>query len=119
MPKRRAHRHDVVDPDIGLPRVMSRKCDTCIFRPGNPMHLREGRRESMVAGATANGAWIPCHDTFAEDAQGICRGFYDVHGRDSVGIRLAHVLAERMGLDWPTCNALDPSSRSTPPEEEP
>lgn len=106
---------DIVDPATGLPRVLARKCATCIYRPGNLMHLRPGRREEMQEHAVANGSWIVCHSTLpaaGTDRQAICRGFYDVAGRDTVGIRLAHALAAVAGRDWPACAALEPPRRA-------
>jgi hypothetical protein len=88
---------DVVDHASGLPRVLDDKCTTCIFRPGNLMHLREGAREDMVRAALANDSWIVCHTTLPDTGnllgtQAICRGFWDVHARDSFGCRLAVAL---------------------------
>ncbi len=85
---------DVCDHDSGLPRVLDRKCDTCIFRPGNLMHLNDGTREDMVRDALAHGSWIVCHATLPDTGnpigtQALCRGFWDVHARDSLGCRLA------------------------------
>ena len=85
---------DVVDHSSGLPRVLDRKCGTCIFRPGNLMHLDPGRREEMVRAALGRGSWIVCHATLPAAGipigeQAICRGFWDVHARDSFGCRLA------------------------------
>lgn len=85
---------DVVDHSSGLPRVLDRKCETCIFRPANLMHLDPGRREEMVRAALRRGSWIVCHATLPAAGipigeQAICRGFWDVHARDSFGCRLA------------------------------
>jgi hypothetical protein len=85
---------DVVDHATGLPRVLDGKCPTCIFRPGNLMHLNEGTREDMVRAALSNGSWIVCHTTLPDAGvpigqQAICRGFWDVHARDSLGCCLA------------------------------
>ncbi|MEV6639653.1 hypothetical protein [Amycolatopsis sp. NPDC051371] len=85
---------DVVDPATGLPRTLEDKCPTCIFRPGNLMHLTEGAREDMVRAALERGSWIVCHTTLPDAGipigqQAICRGFWDVHARDSLGCRLA------------------------------
>ncbi|MCR6488295.1 hypothetical protein M8542_36240 [Amycolatopsis sp. OK19-0408] len=85
---------DVVDRSTGLPRLLTRKCETCIFRPGNLMHLTDGTRDDVVRAALANDSWIVCHRTLPGTAnpvgsQAICRGFWDVHARDSFGCRLA------------------------------
>lgn len=85
---------DVVDPATGLPRTLDEKCPTCIFRPGNLMHLADGARDDMVEAALERGSWIVCHSTLPDAGipvgqQAICRGFWDVHARDSFGCRLA------------------------------
>lgn len=76
--------------------VLSQKCDTCIFRPGNLMHLAEDRKNRMAAEAVANQSVIPCHKTiYGEDVKpAICRGYWDVHQKD-VGLLQA---AKRMGI---------------------
>lgn len=97
----------IVDPDTGLPRLLSRKCETCIFRPGNLMHLAEGAREHMVRTSLANGSWITCHETLPygphpDVGEAICRGFYDIHGHRSAGTRLARALGGPVEVDPPT-----------------
>lgn len=99
---------NVVDPETGLPRVLSRKCNTCIYRSGNRMHLRPGRREDMAAEAVARNAWIVCHDTLTygqhalpEGEQAICRGFWDMHRTDTMGCRLAQALGGPVFVDPP------------------
>lgn len=54
-------------------------CPTCIFRPGNLMHLNADRVKDMVDSAlSADGAGsIVCHATLDLDRQAICRGFWD------------------------------------------
>jgi len=80
----------------GLVHVQARMCDTCIFRPGNKMDLRDGRVEQMVRDAARNQSCIPCHQTleFSDGAAGqsVCRGFFDRHPTAPLQI------AERMGL---------------------
>jgi len=87
----------IVDPETGRPRLLSKRCATCIFRPGNQMHLAPGRLRSLVNGALENDTWIPCHDTLAygphpDFGEAICRGFYDRFASASAGIRLAEAL---------------------------
>lgn len=72
--------------------VASVKCATCIFRPGNLMHLAPGRVESMVEESIAGGGSIPCHKTLDGD-NAVCRGFFDVHKHDVPAL----TLAERLG----------------------
>jgi hypothetical protein len=59
-------------------RVMAERCPTCVFRPGNRMHLRPGRLRDLIAAASADDAGsIVCHATLSDDLQAVCRGFYD------------------------------------------
>ncbi|WP_051362608.1 hypothetical protein [Amycolatopsis thermoflava] len=101
---------DVRDSRTGLPRVLSSKCRTCIFRPGNPMHLEDGYRDRMVHEALARGSWIVCHDTLPATgapigAQAICRGFWDAHGPDSLGCRVTAALGGPIYAPPPTEHA--------------
>ena len=75
------------------PRVLAEKCSTCIFRPGNPMHLRPGRVKQLVGDALDRGGFITCHNTLPygghpEVGEAICRGFYDAHGARSNVVRV-------------------------------
>ncbi|MFE9690662.1 hypothetical protein [Micromonospora sp. NPDC005806] len=72
----------VGDPDLGKSRLLSRQCDTCVFAPGNKMHLTPGRLRDLVAEARARESFIICHSTLPHykhpDAKpAICRGFAD------------------------------------------
>jgi len=96
----------IVDAETGRPRVLREKCTTCIYRPGNLMHLRDGRREEMERDSLANGSWITCHQTLPygshpEHGEAICRGFADVHGEESAGIRFAAALGGMVEVDRP------------------
>jgi hypothetical protein len=68
--------------------VLDAKCSTCIFRPGNLMHLAEGRVEQMVEACIENQSAIPCHKTL-DGPRSICRGFWDVHRDEVWTLRLA------------------------------
>ncbi len=71
--------------------VLHQQCATCIFRPGNPMHLRPGRVKEMVDACVEHDVHIPCHehmtvfDEWDDDEamqqinpeDPVCRGFYD------------------------------------------
>src|SRR3954471_2689403 len=79
-------------PD-GQLRVLTVKCGTCIFRPGNPMHLNPGRVGEMTAAALTRGSYITCHQTLPygehpDFGGAVCRGFYDAHGHRSNLIRV-------------------------------
>lgn len=75
----------------GKVHVQRRMCNTCIFRPGNLMHLAEGRVEQMVEEATRDEGCIPCHKNLDHPGQAICRGFYDLHRTATLQI------AQRLG----------------------
>lgn len=68
--------------------VLDGKCSTCIFRPGNLMHLSEGFVEKMVDDALADNTIIVCHQTL-DGPRSVCRGFYDRHKADVMPLRLA------------------------------
>jgi|SRR4051812_42412759 hypothetical protein len=87
-----------IDPVTRKPRLLSEQCATCIFRPGNPMHLRAGRVKEMVTETLNNGATITCHDTLdygehPDFGEAVCRGFYDKYGPRSNLVRIM----ERLG----------------------
>lgn len=67
-----------------LPGVFSEMCSTCIFRPGNLMHLRPGALKRVVDGNLATGTLLMCHTTTLGQAEEeiACRGFYDRYGPD-------------------------------------
>jgi hypothetical protein len=82
-----------LDPDTKRVRILSEKCATCIFKPGNKMELREGARDQLVEETLAADSYIVCHSTLPyfkhpEAQPAVCRGFWDVHARDSLATRL-------------------------------
>lgn len=70
--------------------VLSEKCRTCIFRPGNLMDLSTGRVKQMVRDATRNESSITCHQTLSIEGA-VCRGFFDAHKTQPLR------MAERLG----------------------
>lgn len=82
--KRPAYRH-------GKVHVLSEECATCIFRPGNLMHLMPRRVAGMVRNALANDSAIICHSTLDKD-EAVCRGFYDRHQHNSASLRIAIIM---------------------------
>lgn len=98
---------DVVDRDQGVPRVLSEKCNTCIYRPGNLMHLREGRKEEMERGSLERDSWIVCHKTLPASGQpvgtqAICRGYWDVNKFNSLGCRLVLMFGGPVEVEEPS-----------------
>ncbi|MEV0392142.1 hypothetical protein [Polymorphospora rubra] len=81
----------VGDPVLRKTRLLSRQCDTCIFRPGNLMHLSDGRLRELVSKARDDESFIICHDTLPyhrhpDVKPAICRGFADQYSTQ--GLRL-------------------------------
>lgn len=79
------------------PAVLSTKCSTCIFRPGNPMHLEPGRVAQMVRDSVAAGGAITCHKTLPygehpDYGEAVCRGFFDTVGERTNIIRIVNRL---------------------------
>ncbi len=82
--------HNVGDPVLGRTRLLSRQCATCIFRPGNPMHLCEGRLHELVTAARDRDSYIVCHSTLPHypahpnTQPAICRGFTDRYSTNAL-----------------------------------
>jgi len=100
------------DPVTHRPRLLSGQCATCIFLPGNPMHLRPGRLKTMVtAGLRQDCQGIICHDTLSYgDHPGfgpaLCRGFYDAYGPQSNFIRVIERIGGFTEVDPPGENEM-------------
>jgi len=77
--------------------VLTEKCATCVFRPGNLMRLAPGRLADLIATNVDAGSALQCHDTLpygehptAEPA--ICRGFWDSQRERVPVLRLAQMM---------------------------
>lgn len=87
------------DPVTHRPRLLASQCATCIYLPGNPMHLPAGRLRQMTQDALREGCQgVICHDTLSYGANpgigpALCRGFYDAFGPRNNFIRIM----ERLG----------------------
>lgn len=78
-------------------RVALEQCSTCIFRPGNLMHLNPGRLAEMVKDVRAKEGYVTCHDTLDLPLRQrvICRGSFDRFKTQIIQ------MAERMGfIEW-------------------
>ncbi|GAA4626775.1 hypothetical protein GCM10023196_036390 [Actinoallomurus vinaceus] len=90
---------DILDWELGKVRVLSKKCGTCILRPGNLMHLAPGRLQEIVEANLRAQALLTCHQTLPdgdhpEVPPAACAGFWDsYHLRTVVGL-----LAEDIGI---------------------
>lgn len=82
-------------------RVMAEMCATCVFRPGNLMHLPPGRLAGMIADATRSESTIVCHSTLDKEEQACCRGFFDKYATAPLQIaeRLGFVVEHRIASD--------------------
>lgn len=100
--------HQVADSATGAIRLCAEMCATCIFRPGNPMHLEPGRVADMVEETRRREGHIVCHDTLGTSQPAICRGYAD--GPDK-GVSLALRLARALGT---LKEVPPPRSRSKP-----
>lgn len=79
----------------GVVRVMAERCPTCIFRPGNLMHLQPGRVRGMLDEVRRTEGCIPCHETLDHKEQAVCRGQYDTLQTQVLQV------ATRLGrIDW-------------------
>lgn len=80
----------------GKVHVLADKCGTCIFRPGNLMHLQAGRVKEMVEESIAHQTAVVCHSTLPHTGndQAVCRGFWDSYREKSQPLQMA----ERLGV---------------------
>ncbi|MCY1141527.1 hypothetical protein OWR29_26315 [Actinoplanes sp. Pm04-4] len=95
----------VGDPLTRHTRRLARMCDTCIFRPGNPMHLQPGRLAELVSQTQASDGYIVCHSTLPgvappEVRPAVCRGFADRYDTQAL-----QIIARLFGFD-----DIDPAS---------
>lgn len=71
----------VLDPSGKGVRVASSPCSTCIFRPGNLMHLNPGRVKGMVEDVIREDTYTQCHKTLGgKPGEGmLCHGMTKRH----------------------------------------
>ncbi len=105
------HQLNVGDPESGKTRLLSEECATCVFKPGNPMHLAPGRLKQLVTEACDDQhGYIVCHSTLpyagSPIAPAICRGFADRY--DTALLRLIRLLWGFIEVDPP--QAADPDT---------
>lgn len=85
-------------------RVAVEQCPTCIFRPGNLMHLNAGRLAEMAREVKAAEGYVTCHQTLDLPLRRrvICRGSFDRFKTQIIQ------LAERMGfVEWVDLKEMD------------
>lgn len=83
----------------GRVHVMADKCSSCVFRPGNLMHLPPGRLKGMADDVQESGIPFSCHQTlsYAEEkyndhygGNALCAGAVEAFGAESTVMRMAH-----------------------------
>ena len=98
--------NNVLDPQTGLPRVLSRRCETCIFWTDGRALVSRERRDELAQAAVENDSWVICHSTLPNRVpageQAICRGFWGKHKNDTLGCRLATMLGGPVKVEPPT-----------------
>jgi hypothetical protein len=109
-------RLSVADHRLGKTRVLARQCSTCVFAPGNRMHLAPGQLSDMVKQARRTGSCIICHDTlpygpYPHIPPATCRGFYDRY--DTQALQVARRLWGFVEVDPPQPEP--PSDQGTDP----
>jgi hypothetical protein len=81
----------------GKVHVLAERCDTCVFHPGNRMHLNPGRLRDLVESNLALDTALVCHSTLGTEHNAVCRGFFDAYGTEVTALRMAdalHMIAE-------------------------
>lgn len=91
------HPADVVDEETGKVRVLARRCDSCVFRPGIGECLGPGRLEEIVRRNVDAGALLTCHSTlpygpYPEFGPAVCAGFWARHGLSTAAGRIAKLM---------------------------
>lgn len=81
----------------GKVHVMSERCSTCVFRPGNKMHLPPGRFKQLVEVNRENDTAFACHQTLdygGYDVPGaaVCRGYFDAYKDEITPLMMARAL---------------------------
>jgi hypothetical protein len=108
----------VADPAAGQTRLLTEQCKTCIFRPGNRMHLNAGRIRQVTGKALADESYVVCHSTLPGDAPpgfrpAVCRGFYDRFSTQA--LQIAHRLWGFLLVALPGMRPAEPGEVPPPP----
>jgi hypothetical protein len=80
----------------GFVHVCRAMCSTCIYRPGNLVHLDEGRRETITAAALKADTAVT---TLGTEHPAVCKGFAEKYA--TFPIRLAHAMNKIKLIDPP------------------
>lgn len=77
----------------GMIHVVSEKCGTCVLRPGNLMHLQEGRLKDLIETNLRADTAFACHQTIygGAEQEALCRGYVDAYGDSVTPVRVARL----------------------------
>lgn len=87
---------------VRMPQLFSRKCDTCVFHPGNRMDLQPGRLQNLIESNRREGTMLICHKTIdygdhPEVGQTMCRGYFDAYAAES---QVVQIMERICGPQW-------------------
>jgi hypothetical protein len=85
---------DLIDETAGKVRVLSRRCETCIFWPDDRMALGPERTAEVENENVRKGTLLTCHSTLPygghpDFGPAACHGFWTKHGRAMLVGRIA------------------------------
>lgn len=88
---------DVRDPETGKVRVLRKRCETCLFRPGERELFGEDRVQEVIQRNLERDALLTCHSTLPygphpDFGPAVCAGFWARHRRDVAAGRLAMLI---------------------------
>lgn len=106
----------------GAVHVMSEKCSTCVFRPGNLMHLPPGRLKELTDYVQETGVPFSCHQTLPYagrehvefyDGAALCAGAIENYGAESIPVRTAYAMGLVEHVDPAPPSQLPPTATAS------
>jgi hypothetical protein len=93
----RRHPADVIDRDSGNVRVLSRRCETCLFRALGHELFGGDRADEVIRRNVEVGALLTSHSTLPyghhpDFGPAVCAGFWARHGMKTTAGRLAKLM---------------------------
>ena len=106
----------------GKVHVLTEQCSTCVFRPGNLMHLQSGRLKDLAESNRSADTALTCHQTLeygGYDVPGnaICRGYFDAYADEITPLRMAVALDMIAEQEPPTAPSRRSSQGAVRPEK--
>lgn len=94
------------DHEVGKVRVLSRRCDTCIFWPDDRSAVDQKVAQEVIQRNLDNDALLNCHSTLREVlpdfGPAVCAGFWASHKRRVRAARFALAFIGIIRVDPPT-----------------